>query len=82
VAAFDPLAQHVTMEMRGRRWREDQLVEEDVHTLHMSLYFTHELRMMLERAGFAEVELHADYTDDAPTAQTEFVVFVARKPTG
>jgi len=80
IVALDPLAQHVTMEMRGRRWRDDQLLEEDVHTLHMSLYFTHELRMMLERAGFTDIALKGDYTDDAPTPDTDFVVFVARKP--
>jgi SAM-dependent methyltransferase len=80
VVALDPLAQRVTMEMRGRRWRGEELIEEDVHTLHMSQYLTHELRMMLERAGFVDVELRAGYTDEPPTADTEFVVFIARKP--
>jgi hypothetical protein len=44
------------------------------------LYFTQELVWMLERAGFNEVALRGDYTDEEPDANTDFVVFVARKP--
>jgi SAM-dependent methyltransferase len=76
----DPLHQLVTMEMHGSMWRNGELVEEDVHVLKMTVYFTHEVRLMLEAAGFVEIELTGDYTDDPPTRDTEFVVFIARKP--
>jgi hypothetical protein len=46
----------------------------------MSLYFTHELVSLLELAGFADVTLRGDYTDEEPDPDTEFVVFIARKP--
>jgi SAM-dependent methyltransferase len=80
VLDMDPLAQLVTMEMHGSMWRDGELVEEDVHVLKMTVYFTHEVQYMLEAAGFLDVETTADYTDDPPTRDTEFVVFVARKP--
>ena len=50
------------------------------HVLRMSLYFTHELAALLELTGFIDVTLRADYTDEEPGPDTEFVVFIARKP--
>jgi SAM-dependent methyltransferase len=80
IVALDPLAQSVTREMRADMWRDGEHVAGDTHLLTMTLYFTHELRMLLERAGFVDVALRGDYTEEEPTADTEFVVFIARKP--
>jgi SAM-dependent methyltransferase len=74
----DPLAQRVVAELRGYRWVDDELVERDEHRLDMTVYFTHELSALLELAGFS-VRLAADYTDEEPTPDTRFVVFIARK---
>jgi hypothetical protein len=41
----------------GRVQRE--LVAEEEHRLDMTLYFTHELAVLLEGAGFEDVELRA-----------------------
>jgi hypothetical protein len=76
----DPLAQRVTMEMRGSMWRDGRLVEQDEHVMKTMHYFTNELRMMLERAGFQDIQVRSDYGDEEPTGDTEFVVFSARKP--
>ncbi len=46
----------------------------------MTLYFAHELVLMLEGAGFVDVELRAGYGERPPTGDDEFVVFVATKP--
>ncbi len=46
----------------------------------MTLYFTHEIELMLASAGFVDVELRAGYEDRPPTADDDFVVFIARKP--
>ena len=78
--AFDPLEQRVTFEMLGEMWREGELVESGMHELRMTLYFKNELLLMLERAGFTDVVVRGDYTDSEPTADTDFVVFIARKP--
>jgi hypothetical protein len=68
------------MEMKGSIWRDGELVEEDEHLLQMTVYFTHEVRLMLEASGFVDVTMRGDYKDEAPTDDTEFVVFAARKP--
>ena len=79
---FDALSQRVTLEMRASMRREGELVAEDEHVLVMTLYFTHEIQVMLEQAGFVDIELRAGYEDRAPTGDDDFVVFVARKPAG
>lgn len=75
----DPFDQRVTMELSGSIRRGGRLVERDVHTLTMTEYLPHELRLMLARAGFEDIEVHADYEDGEPTADAETAVFVARK---
>ena len=80
IVDLDPLLQHVTIEMRAWMWRDGELAAEEEHSLELNLYFTHEVRLLLERAGFADIELRAGYEDRPPTADDDFVVFVARKP--
>lgn len=75
----DPLSQRVTMEMRASASRDGVVVQEETHVLEMTVYFTSELGLMLERAGFSDVQLRGDYSDAEPTADTDFVVFLARK---
>lgn len=76
---LDPLEQTCRYEMKASKWRGDELVAEEVHMLDMTLYFTHELLLMLEQAGFVDIELRAGYRDEPPTADDDFVVFVATK---
>jgi hypothetical protein len=45
----------------------------------MTLYFTHELLLMLERAGFADVVLHGDHREEPPGPDSTTVVFVATR---
>ena len=78
--ALDPLGQRVTLEMHAERRRDGELEAEETHTLTSTLYFAHELVLMLERAGFADVVMHGDYTGDEATAESEFVVLAAGKP--
>jgi SAM-dependent methyltransferase len=79
LVALDPLEQLLTYEMRAWMWRDGELVAEEEHELRMTVYFTHELELMLERAGFTDIELQAGYTGAAPTSDDDFVVFVARR---
>ena len=79
IVEVDPLAQRVTLEIRAFLWDEEELAAEEEHTLAMTLYFTHELVLMLEVAGFREIELRAGYEDRPPTGDDDFVVFIARK---
>jgi SAM-dependent methyltransferase len=79
LVALDPLEQLLTYEMRAWMWRDGELVAEEEHELRMTVYFTRELEVMLERAGFTDIELQAGYTGAPPTGDDDFVVFVARR---
>jgi SAM-dependent methyltransferase len=82
VVDFDALLQRITLEMRATMRRDGELLAEDEQVLAMTLYFTHEIVLMLEQTGFVDVELRAGYTDAAPTRDDDFVVFIAKKPMG
>jgi SAM-dependent methyltransferase len=75
----DPLRQHVVYEMRAERWRDGTLEEAEIHRLDDGLYFRHELLLLLERAGFVDVVVHGEHEERGPTADDDFLVFVARR---
>lgn len=79
IAAFDPLEQCVTRQMRTVLWRDGQLIAEEEYTLYENLYFRNELRQMLEQAGFEIEAIQGDYTEAEATAEHEIIVFFARK---
>jgi SAM-dependent methyltransferase len=79
VVDLDPLEQRATYETRAAMWRDGELVAEELHTLHINYYFKNELLLLLEHAGFAQIVVHGDHREEPPTAESDFVVFVARK---
>ncbi len=76
---LDPVEQRATFEMHAERWRDGELEAEEDHVLHIGLYFPHEVRMMLELAGFTDVEMHGEHERRPPTRDDEFIVLVARR---
>jgi hypothetical protein len=78
LVAFDPLEQRETREMLAEMWRDGELVESGTHVLELTMYFKHELLLLLERAGFSEVDVRAGYSGAEPTADDDFLVFLAR----
>ena len=76
---IDPLRQLVTVEIRAEKWRDGGLVTEEKHTLTMRLYLRNELLLMLEQAGFTDVEVQGGHTSEPATHDHDFIVFVARK---
>jgi SAM-dependent methyltransferase len=79
VVAVDPLAQSATLEMRAEIWRDDERVAEETHTIDLMFYFRDELVLMLEAAGFRDIEVRGGYDDAEPTPEHRFLVFTARK---
>ncbi len=61
-------------------WRNGELVEEEEHSLRINFYFKNELLLLLERAGFTDIVVHGDYRDETATRDSDFLVFVAKKP--
>ncbi len=80
VVDIDPLEQRATYEMRAAMWLDGEFAREELHTLHLNYYFTNELRLMLEEAGFADIVLHGDHTEERPTRDSDFVVLIGKKP--
>ena len=76
---LDPLEQRVTLEMRAQRWREGELEAEETRALTIGLYFKNELLLMLEHAGFADIEVQGDHNDAPATSDDDFIVFIAKK---
>jgi len=76
--AVDPLDQTVLLELRAEKRQHGEVVAVEEHALSMRGYFRDELLLMLERAGFAEVEVHGDYTSEPPSVDHQFLAYVAR----
>jgi hypothetical protein len=75
-----PLEQFATYEMRAGMWRGGQLAQEEEHALRINFYFKNELLLLLERAGFTDIVVHGDHREEAATTDSDFVIFLAKKP--
>ena len=77
---FTGHGRQVAFEIHASRWRGGSLIaEEERHRLTSNLYFCAELVMMIERAGFTDVEVRGEYNDLAPTAEDAFLIYVATR---
>jgi SAM-dependent methyltransferase len=79
VVELDPLEQQLTMEIHARRWRDDELEAEETRTLTSTMYLKNELELMLQQAGFADVEVQGDHNDERATSDDDFLVFIAKR---
>lgn len=76
----DPVEQIECEERRYRLYQDDQLVAEEVHAGQNHWYFKHEVLLMLRLAGFDDVAVKGDYTqEDFGPQHTGTVVFLAHK---
>jgi SAM-dependent methyltransferase len=78
--AVDPLDQRVDLEMLAEKWVDDRPVGSEEHAITIRMYFRDEVVLMLQRAGFTDIDVRGDYTDAAPTPDHEYLVFRARRP--
>jgi SAM-dependent methyltransferase len=77
--SVDPLEETQTRQLRARLWRNGELLEEQVHTQMYEEYGKNELLLVLERAGFSDVQIFGDYSDEPATADHKELIFVAKK---
>jgi hypothetical protein len=71
LASFGPLEQRHELEMRARLWHAGAVVREESFALSENLYFAPEIVLLLEAAGFREIELEAAYENRPPTADDD-----------
>jgi len=76
--SVDPLDQTVVLEIRAEKTREGKVLAREEHRLSMRGYLRDELLLMLERAGFDDVDVSGDYTDEPPTPDHRMLVYRAR----
>jgi len=76
---FDPLEQSYTTEVRLEKWSGGDMVASEEYTLRGNMYFKNELMLMLQAAGFREIMVQGDYTDELATADHKELVFTAIK---
>jgi SAM-dependent methyltransferase len=74
---IDPLEQSFTRQVRIEKWQAGRLVAAEEHTLRGNVYLKNELMLMLKVAGFHEISVCGDYTEEPATADTEELVFRA-----
>lgn len=77
--SVDPLEETQTRQLRARLWRNGELLDEQVHTQRYEEYGKNELVLVLERAGFSDVQIFGDYSDEPATADHKQLIFVAKK---
>jgi SAM-dependent methyltransferase len=75
---LDPLDQTLTLEIRVEKSRNGDLIAQEEHRISIRSYFRDELLLMLDRAGFADVEARGGY-DEQPDADHDFLVYIARR---
>lgn len=80
ITDLDPLTQVITNEMHARRWRDGRLEADERYVLKEVLYLPAELRLMLRVAGFVDVHVEEGYSGTQPTADSDVLVLIARKP--
>jgi hypothetical protein len=77
MVGVDPLEQSYVRQVRLEKWNHGELVASEEYTLRGSVYFKSELFLMLQVAGFREIHVYGDYTDETATADHEELVFEA-----
>jgi SAM-dependent methyltransferase len=76
---LDPLDQTLAFEIRADKWMNGEHVAEETHALSMRMYFRDELLLLLERAGFSEIDVRGGYAGETPTADSDVLVYTARR---
>ena len=79
LVAFDPFRQRHVLEIRARLWHQGALVREEMGQLAENLYFGQEMLLLLEEAGFEDVQVEGPYTDRPATPDDGTLIFVARR---
>jgi len=77
--ATDPLENVATRQIRVRLWRKEELLKEEIYTQKLDDYNKDELVFMLEHAGFRDIQIFGDFSDEPATADHKDLIFVARK---
>jgi SAM-dependent methyltransferase len=79
--AVDPLEQTYTREVRLEKWVAGSLVSAEQYQLRGNMYLKNEVELMLRVAGFGEISVRGDYSDDPATPDNEKLILTAIRRT-
>ena len=78
---IDPLGQSYTQQVRIERWVSGEMMTSEEYILRGNMYLKNEVLLMLKVAGFREIVVQGDYTDEPATSDHEELIFTAIKQT-
>ncbi len=79
LVSINPLEQSDVRQARVEKWISGKLVGSQEDTMHGTLYLPNEVRLMLQVAGFCQISVRGDYTDEPATPDSKELVFTALK---
>jgi SAM-dependent methyltransferase len=79
VTAYNLMEQTMEGQVRYRRFRGDELIDEQICDAPERWYHKHELKLMLEKAGFDVRHVTGNYTDEAARDEHFVMIFIAAK---
>lgn len=77
---LDPYAQRRDLELRARLWHEGEVIADELGALSENLYFAQEILLLLDEAGFRDVEVEAGSSRRPASQDDGVVVFIGRRP--
>ena len=73
------LEQSYVRQVRLEKWVAGQLVASEENTIRGDMYLKNEVRLMLKVAGFRQITVRSDYTDEPATLESKELIFTAIK---
>ncbi|MEC9239671.1 MAG: class I SAM-dependent methyltransferase [Pseudomonadota bacterium] len=73
---FDPMEQYSVREIRMRQYEDQELVNCHQYRIRLNSYFKNEILLMLNVAGFDQVEMYAGLSDVKPVAYEDYHLMV------
>jgi len=79
MVSVDPLEQKMVREVRIEKWISGKLIGSQEETQYRTLYLPKEVSLMLQVAGFRQITLRGDFTDEPATPDSKELIFAAIK---
>ncbi|MGG4490312.1 class I SAM-dependent methyltransferase [Metabacillus idriensis] len=77
------LEQYSVSYLKYEKWQDGKLIDTELQRFAMRWYGVREFKLVLERLGFTDIVISADYTyGKAPVHAGQTITFEARKPEG
>jgi SAM-dependent methyltransferase len=74
---MNPLEQCLTRQVRIEKWQSGKLAATEEYAMHANMYLKSELLLMLNVAGFKDVSVRGDYTEQPATPESRELAFLA-----